>query len=471
MKIAFMHYHLKPGGVTTVMRLQLRVLEDACETMALSGEEPDGPSPFETIRVSGIAYDKAGEKPVDPSRTARAVMDAIHSRWPGGCDVLHVHNPTLAKNRRFMKILEILKQQGVKLFLQIHDFAEDGRPDVYFQDEYIADCHYGVVNSRDHDILMKAGLSPGGLHLIPNAIGPRDQQEGQSSAPGGDFILYPIRAIRRKNIGEALLISLFLKKKETLAITLPPNSPSDMKSFTDWRRFSEQLGLNVLFNAGLKHPFPHLVRRARFMLTTSIAEGFGFSFLEPWAAGKPLQGRDLPEITRDFKANGVRLDHLHPGLTFPLSWIDMNQFHDRWLQGMDRARRAFGFSPGRSRIQAAFDRLRSEEVMDFSLLDESFQKKIIRRAAAEKPRAKKLARLNPFLADPGGSVCPEETIETNQRIVMEKYHPDVTKKRLLEIYKKVISEPVRHSIDKQYLLARFLDPAAFSLLKWGAYAG
>ncbi len=471
MKIAFMHYHLKSGGVTTVIRRQLRVLEDACDALVLSGEEPDGGMPLDAIRVPGIAYDKAGEEPEDPLRTARAVLDAIHSRWPEGCDVLHVHNPTLAKNRRFLKILDALKQQGVKLFLQIHDFAEDGRPNVYFQDEYIADCHYGVINSRDYDILMRAGLSPKGLHLIPNTIRRPDHRERSSSAPVENCILYPIRAIRRKNIGESLLVSLFFEKSDVLAITLPPNSPSDMQSFSDWRSLAGQLDLNVLFNAGLTHSFADLVRHAKFMLTTSISEGFGFSFLEPWAAGKHLWGRDLPEITRDFKANGVRLDHLYSRLAVPLSWIDVNRFRDRWFETIARAFRVFGFSLDESRIRAAFDRLRSRDALDFSLLDESFQKKVIRRAASEKARGKELVRLNPFLSHPGGAIHREEAMATNRRAVMDMYHPMVTKKRLTEIYKKVISEPVRHSIDKQFLLSRFLDPTTFSLLKWGAYAG
>jgi hypothetical protein len=36
--------------------------------------------------------------------------------------------------------------------------------------------------------------------------------------------LYPVRAIRRKNIGEALLASLFIPKGRTVAVTLPPTT-------------------------------------------------------------------------------------------------------------------------------------------------------------------------------------------------------------------------------------------------------
>ena len=39
---------------------------------------------------------------------------------------------------------------------------------------------------------------------------------------------------------------------------------------------------------------------AHRLVTTSVAEGFGLAFLEPWLFGKGLLGRNLPEITVDF---------------------------------------------------------------------------------------------------------------------------------------------------------------------------
>ena len=37
MKVAFIHYHLKPGGVTTVLRHQLDVLSEGGEGLVISG--------------------------------------------------------------------------------------------------------------------------------------------------------------------------------------------------------------------------------------------------------------------------------------------------------------------------------------------------------------------------------------------------------------------------------------------------
>jgi hypothetical protein len=44
MKVAFIHYHLKPGGVTTVLRHQLEVLSEGGEGLVLSGIPPADPS-------------------------------------------------------------------------------------------------------------------------------------------------------------------------------------------------------------------------------------------------------------------------------------------------------------------------------------------------------------------------------------------------------------------------------------------
>ncbi len=64
------------------------------------------------------------------------------------------------------------------------------------------------------------------------------------------LVLYPIRAIRRKNIGEAILLSLFFRHGQTLAVTLPPNSPSDIKSYEGWKIFVRDRKLNLEFDNG-----------------------------------------------------------------------------------------------------------------------------------------------------------------------------------------------------------------------------
>ena len=92
-------------------------------------------------------------------------MAAIRKKWPDGCDLIHLHNPLLAKNKAFLSILKILQDQGERLFLQVHDLAEDGRPNHYYAGQaYPTRCHFGVINSRDFKIFMNAGANQDGLH-------------------------------------------------------------------------------------------------------------------------------------------------------------------------------------------------------------------------------------------------------------------------------------------------------------------
>ncbi len=135
MKIAYLHYHLKPGGVTTVIRQQIRAIKDDCEILIITGEKPQTDLGVKTIIIPEIAYDQPRLEHPLPEISAKKIIRAISDYWPSGCDLLHVHNPLLAKNRHFLKILKIFSENNIRLFLQIHDFAEDGRPWVYYTDE------------------------------------------------------------------------------------------------------------------------------------------------------------------------------------------------------------------------------------------------------------------------------------------------------------------------------------------------
>ncbi|MCD6585501.1 MAG: hypothetical protein J7K96_07055, partial [Desulfobacteraceae bacterium] len=279
MKIAFFHYHLKPGGVTTVIKQQMHAVKDDCEILMITGEAPDKNFPFKTIVIPEIAYDQPGANQPPPEETAKKIINEIADHWPSGCDILHIHNPLLAKNRRFLKILSALKDNHIRLFLQVHDFAEDGRPWIYYTNEpYPSDCHYSVINSRDYNILVQSGLKKTGLHLLLNMVTAFNLSPKRKHAK--NFVLYPVRAIRRKNIGEAIFLSLFFPRDLTLAITLPPNSPRDWHYYNLWKQFVAEKHLNVFFEASESHDFKTLVQSAKSIITTSISEGFGFSYLE-----------------------------------------------------------------------------------------------------------------------------------------------------------------------------------------------
>lgn len=469
MKIAFVHYHLKTGGVTTVLRQQIEAVCDSCRTLVLTGSPPESDFPAPTAVIKGLGYDHPSRAAPPPDTVAEAMIKAIRTHFGESCHVLHVHNPTLAKNTNFLNILKLLQQKNLNLLMQIHDFAEDGRPQSYFREAYLSDCHYGVINSRDYELLQKAGLKPEGLHKVYNTV--QDFNFKSESRAPDNCVLYPIRAIRRKNIGEAILLSLFFRNAETLVITQPPNSPADFPSYEDWKAFVDKHNLRVEFEAGIHHDFSQLVQTSKFLITTSITEGFGFSYLEPWLANKLLWGRKLPDICLDFETNGIQLQHLYTQLRVPLKWIDGQELYALWAACVARNCKLFNYPLDKIDPHKAFATITANGLIDFGLLNEYFQKKVILHVLSNSPAVDALIRLNPFLGTPGSVPDRNQLISSNQAAVRNNYSRALYQKKLLEAYQRVVRVKVKHKIDKQKLLAHFLDLTKFSLLKWCEYAG
>lgn len=466
MKIAFLHYHLKTGGVSTVLRRQVSALKNRCEVLVLTGDRADTVLPCRVVEIPGLGYDHPDIPALAPKTTAERILKTLSDMWPGGCDVLHIHNPTLAKNQNLIRCIKWLQTLGLTLFLQIHDFAEDGRQNAYSREPYPADCHYGVINTRDKQILVDAGLKASGVHLIPNAIHPLPVKTGRLT---DGLVLYPVRAIRRKNIGEAILLSLYLLPGQRLGITLPPNSKRDMASYQDWRAYVEKNHLNVHFEIGLRHDFAELVGTASSMLTTSITEGFGFSFLEPWTAGKMLWGRRLEDICTDFEENGLCLDFLYNRLDIPLAWFDAKLFYKSWQRAVTQAADTYRHPVDPERIHQYSAHLARRGKIDFGLLNERYQRQVISHVLSSPESKRHLKSLNPQLSFsfPGGD--GSEVLENNHRIVAARYGVETCRERLLSIYERVVRHPAHQRVDKQVLLETFFDLDRFSLLKWGAY--
>jgi len=62
---------------------------------------------------------------------------------------------------------------------------------------------------------------------------------------------------------------------------------------------------DVNFNVG------NLYHISDFALSTSVKEGFGYMFVEPWIADTPLIGRHIDHVIPDFHKNGLNLHHLY----------------------------------------------------------------------------------------------------------------------------------------------------------------
>jgi glycosyltransferase involved in cell wall biosynthesis len=468
MKIVLIHYHLKTGGVTTVIRRQAAALQTAgWDVLILTGEAPPDEFPFSASFIPGLGYEHLLEGDPSAESVFQSILNAIQRHWPGGPDVVHVHNPTLAKNKILQGILKKLQSTGMTLLCQIHDFAEDGRPNAYSDESYVDDCHYAVINQRDLQLLLDAGLDQKGCHLLPNPIIVPPLQSPATLDEQGP-ILYPIRAIRRKNIGEAILLSLFIQPPGPVQITLAPNSPGDFAPYNHWRDFVERHRLSIQFESGLKKDFSTLMQECRYVLTTSIAEGFGFAFLESWCMGKALWGRLLPDICGSYLDAGIRLDHLYKRLIVPIHWLGAETLRKQWKAAMHSASEQYNFALPDHRIDEAWHSVTPGDFIDFGLLNEPFQTKVIEKVMAESAAYQQLIGLNPFLSKPGPPKISGNLIEQNSASVVQNYSAENYATRLLHLYTHVVHTKVRQSINKNALLSAFLSPHNFSLLKWGA---
>ena len=439
--------------------------------MVLSGEAPPTRFPATVVTLPGIAYDD-GLKHAPPAHEIAAAIDRAIARHFGGggrCDLIHIHNPTLAKNSQLLEIIRHLQRKGYILLLQIHDFAEDGRPAAYYREvPYPADCHYCVINQRDYRILQTSGLDPQGLHYLPNCIVPLDPSPDGTARD--DFILMPVRAIRRKNIGEALLLSLFLSGDCQLDITLPPNSPADFPSYRHWQRLTKTAQLPVRFERGLNQDFRALVQQSRHMVSTSISEGFGFAYLEPWTAGKSLEGRLIPDICRDFSEAGVRLDHLYPQLQIPVDWIGRDRLTQRFRASYSRNRQAYGFASRMPSARTFAAPLDQSDTIDFGMLDEPLQTPLINAVRTDRAKQKRLKALNPPLLRLGRTPRSGRRVDHNRMTILDNYSLSAYGDRLQDVYRNVVTRSVQHQIDKFVLLMQFMDFATYSLLKWNPFS-
>lgn len=482
MRIAILHYHLIRGGVSSVVRQQARSLVEAGEeVLVLAGETgadssraeyggaplavvPDLRYDARRIDASSASAASAADRRTAVDRLASAILDAMQRHWGSCADVVHVHNPLIRKNSLLIGALRELRRRGARLLLQNHDFAEDFRPDVYLSDEgYPEDCHYAAINGRDHSFLKRAGLNPEGTHLLPNAVTPLE------AAPGlpRTRYLYPVRAIRRKNLGEALLLSMFIPKGRTVAITLPPVSARDEASYRHWKAFAARLRLPVEFAVGDAVPLSYLMGSSVCAISTSVKEGFGFSFLEPWTARRSVVGRRLGYVCADFEKAGVRFPDSYDSVDVPLVYLPAPQLRKKLETALMDAYTSFGLEAPNYALKSMTDDVFSRDYFDFGRLDEELQTEVLETVASNAAAREDIAQVNPFLASLGSWEPDEALVESNRETVLTHYSGERAWERLMATYRAVIEKPVSHRLSKAILLELFLDPLRLSLVGVG----
>ena len=488
MHLAILHYHLDRGGVSKVIENHLRSLssvlpDDAeCEVAILYGGRREGwheqiadairPIRLRLDVVPELEYDSLLAGRPSPRQLAGVVEAALQRQGFAADDtVLHVHNHALGKNVALPGAIQLLAQRGWAMLLQSHDFAEDFRPAnfrhlreiletsdpqlswhgwIYPQATHI---HYSVLNGRDHRILRTAGVAARRLHLLPNPVPELGQLPSKDAAraklaerfavaPSARFVLYPVRGIRRKNVGEALLYAALAPRGTVVGLTLPPLNPDEKPCYQRWKALAEELRLPIRFELGAAGAmqFTENVAAADAILTTSLAEGFGMVFLESWLARRPLVGRDLPEITTDFIHNGLRLDSLAAAFWVPLEWVGADRFAQTVGKTYRSALSAFGLHR-KVDSRKIITHKTTEGQLDFGDLDEPLQEEVIRLVSGSEKHHRRLRECNPMLEQTVFTSQADFPLDENLAAVEHHYALEPSGRRLLGLYEQVASSP------------------------------
>jgi glycosyltransferase involved in cell wall biosynthesis len=478
MRVTIVHYHLRTGGVTRVIQNALASLNGAQIDAVVIAAEPFPEGVGQGIRVRvvpGLAYDERSS-PVAVNALRTQLEDAARDAFGVLPDLWHVHNHALGKNVVLPEVIHRMASDGQRFLLQIHDFAEDGRPGNYrrlIEHLGYAQCrrylypvaghiHYAVLTDRDREILERAGVPPAQLHLLPNAV-----WLGAGSTPDAEprceqrLWLYPTRAIRRKNLGELLLLAALSGERDRFATTRAPENPRERLRYERWVGFAESLHLPVEFELSTqcRMPFEALLRSAYALVTTSIAEGFGLAFLEPWLIGRPLVGRNLPEITGAFRSAGVDLSSLYDRVDVPLEWIGARVLENRIQAARHDFLAAYGRKPADDDCERVFSAWVHNQQVDFGRLDEPLQESIIHRIVASEAGRR---QISVRCLQPPSARC----VASNGAAVRRSFGLEAYGQRLDAIYRGLLDagvDPIE-SAANEAILDWFLAPERLFLL-------
>lgn len=482
MRIAVIHYHLRRGGVTRVIENTLASLAEKETQIAVLAEDCSGLADKwrrHCVAVPSLRY-QTGSRRISPRQLEKTLRDQAVRKLGKAPDLWHVHNHHLGKNTSLTAAIASFARAGERLLLHVHDFPEDGRAENYqiLRDDlggedvlrsclYPAGTHilYGALNQRDCRILSAAGLPKRQLRLLPNPAAPVETIPAKRPLPGLPFeslILYPTRAIRRKNLGELLLWAALSPSGQGMGCTLAPDNPAAKPRYNRWVARAKQWSLPVEFELGARRDvsFQELAAAADQWITTSVAEGFGLAFLEPWTFGRPVVGRNLPAITGDFAAAGMDFSHLYDRLKVPLAWLDTNAIREELTAAMRQVYERYSLRLEPSAAECALASMTAGEFVDFGRLSETQQERVIEKArqspsAIQEIHPNRLASLPPTL------------VRRNHEIARRQFSLETYGEKLIHCYQDLAEAmPSRPDwINPRKILEQFLDPSQFCLLR------
>lgn len=428
MDVLILHYHLNPGGVTRIIESQvggMYLTGERHNIKILCGVSGQSPGLKDTRVIQNPVLNYTGENISSDllMENISAIMSLVKSNMTGDT-IIHAHNPNLGKNPALTVALYNIASQGIPVINHCHDFPEDRPANMnllkrvipIISSESINNILYPdfpkyrfiVLNSCDYGRLVDLGVTAGKIRLLQNPVAEftnsfdekRRLKEKVCSVlkfnPDAILCSYPVRAIKRKNIGEFILMSVLFAGIANFAITMAPANPGEIPAYLRWKEFCRHNSIPVRFEAGEAVNYEELIAASDFCITTSLREGFGMVYLEPWLAGTPVIGRELSCVINDLKQQGIRFPRLY-----------------------DRFRVILDGKEG-----------------DFKDLSQDDQEKVISACVRRADTRENMLMQNRFLETWLNDI-PAELILNNQEIIRQKFSLNEYGKQLLGIYSEV----------------------------------
>ncbi len=426
MKIYIFHYHLHPGGVTRIIQSQVKaikkIIPDArlhiicgwCPDISYYVNEGIEISIFEQLDYLSNQV-KEKEMFVLERKITQFFKSLIKRE-----DIIHFHNMNLGKNPVVTFVMYKLVMEGYRVFNHAHDFSEDrplnweflsriisgyfGEPLKKVMYPNVSNYKLGILNSFDFRRLKDYGIPVERLFLLPNPVdigeikiitkeSAKEQVFNKLPLdPLKKNITYPVRVIERKNIAEFIILCVLFSGEANWIVTLPPKNPVEVETYEKWKKFCTDNKIPVFFEAGLQVDYSLLINASDYCISTSMREGFGMAFMEPWLFKTPVIGRSIPYIKVDLEKEGMLLDGLYNQLL-----VDWNGMKKDFIH---------------------FSREEKENII-LNVINGEKKKEIV--------------KLNPWLNGLLKNI-KEEELEHNYRVIKDKFNLINYGKRLLNVY-------------------------------------
>jgi hypothetical protein len=359
MQLSVLHYHFRPGGVRRVIELGLPALIQAAggltRVVMAAGEAPDTawrqlievslfPCKVEWVVEPALGY--WSEQRAPAAEAGAAIHECLRRiLLPGS--VLWAHNLSVGRNMLLAQALCSLATDA-KLWLHHHDWWWDGRWERW------PEMRAQGIDSLEEAMALTLPTGPGVRHCCINVCDARrlkewagiessflpnpaaqeipDAAEGESArkflrrVTGTDESwIYPCRALRRKNIAEALLVQRLMAPGGAIVTTGAASSPAEQPYFDMLCKAVSRnhWPLHMAVCARPDAPSPRsLMAASRAAVITSLREGFGLTYQEAAQRALPLLARIPSGLAETFEAVGFRFRSAWTELRVPRHLFD-----------------------------------------------------------------------------------------------------------------------------------------------------